>query len=190
MITFLVKWVGAISLSLLVGVNVPIIWDRAVDYYKYRYSLEYKKALTAQIYKKLRLYTGQPVVPLVILPMNYQNAWTNNKHIYITTGWIKDLNEDEIAGILAHEMAHNMLKHTGWPSILYPSALSVVDQEAHADKIGVYLLLRAGYNTCEARKKWATAMKKYDGDYANPWAAEHPSYAYRYNDMTMPWCSK
>jgi predicted Zn-dependent protease len=189
MIKFLIKWVSILTLSFLVGLSGPIIYNKAVEYYKYRFSLEYKEALTFQIYKNLRLYTGQPVVSLIIVEdLKTQNAWTDNKYIYITTGWLKVLNEDEIAGILAHEMAHNMLKHAGWPKILYPSALSQIDKEAHADKMGVYLLLSAGYNVCNARNVWNTERNIGDGDYADPWNQEHPSQSYRYYNMTMPWC--
>jgi len=155
-------------------------------HYEYTKSqtLEAKESRTKDIYAKLRLYTGQYTVPLVLLQDRIVNAWTDNENVFITTGLLSKLtNDDEIAFLLSHEMSHVMMYHLDpWNKIL------IVDKEAQADKMGTYLTLRAGYDICKGRNFWKILDHLDSGDIANPLWTDHPSNAYRYYANSMPWC--
>lgn len=174
--TFKLVYISIITLILcfytLVGVNV----------YQYYQSDEYKQELLIKIYKDLSANTGQIMPPLKIIDSPIINAWTDGSNITFTTGILAVLdNEDEIAGVLAHEMAHNMLRHM-WAN----NGLDQVDMEAHADKIGAFLLLRSGYDVCKARNFWDTLRHTEYGEQAN--IGDHPGYSFRYYALSMPWC--
>lgn len=142
----------------------------------------------SKIYDKLRLYTGMPTVPLVVQNSDILNAWTDGTNVTITTKMIDFLdNDDEIATVLGHEMAHVLLKHREVMSI-EPTILSSVNIEAQADKMGAFITLRAGYDICKGRQMWVKLANYEDGDYADPFNYDHPSYAYRYETLSMPWC--
>lgn len=154
-------------------------------------SLANKTSKLYNVYKQLSLYTGMPVLPLKIVNSDEINGWTDGQTgVYITTGALKDFqNDDEMATVLAHEMSHVLLKHY---LILKPtpdSPLSIVDAEAQADKMGVFLMLRAGYNECNAEGFFQRLQNSYNGDYADPANYDHPSYSYRLYATHMPWCN-
>jgi len=138
------------------------------------------------IYANLRVYTGAPTVPLQVIDTDIINAWTNGTDITFTTGILKFLNgnEDEIATVLGHEMAHVMLHHM----LNTDPTLMTIDKEGQADKMGAFFTLRAGYDICEGRKFYLQLDKMGSGDQANPEMWEHPSYSYRYYSISMPWC--
>lgn len=189
--------IGGVSIILVVGGRAAVssYHEHALDnQFKTfnlntdKQTLQYKQKLLFEVYSRLRLYTGQGVLPLQLEKDPVVNAWTDGDHITFTTGMLKFTeNEDEIANILAHEMAHEMLKHVQDEG---STVLSVTDREAHADKMGTYLLLRAGYNICTGKEIWKKLQQQGDGDYADTNEAVHPSYAYRYYAEQMPWCNK
>lgn len=151
--------------------------------------LQVRKLLNvSKIYDELRLYTGMPTVPLVVQNSDILNAWTDGTNVTITTRMIDFLdNDDEIATVLGHEMAHVLLKHKEVMSV-EPPILSPVNIEAQADKMGAFITLRAGYDICKGRQMWIKLANYKDGDYADPLNYNHPSYAYRYETLSMPWC--
>ena len=61
--------------------------------------------------------------------------------IILTSGALA-LNTNTVAFILAHELAHKMLGHRG----------STYSREYAADKLGVQLATKAGYNMCQGIK--------------------------------------
>jgi hypothetical protein len=76
-----------------------------------------------------------------------QNAWSDGRHIIVTTG-MTDLSssDDEIAFVIAHEMAHNLLGHLnqgGARGIFGTSR--VMRGEIEADSYAVHLMSSAGY---------------------------------------------
>jgi len=178
---FLLKIVLYVVIAVLICVYSLLLWN-TYDYYN---SDKYKYALAHQVYDNLILYTGQTVPPLVIINNPVVNAWTDGLTITFTTGILHELkNEDEIANIMAHEIAHNMLAHTYDDDSV--STLKQIDKEAHADKVGVYLMLRAGYDVCKAKNVWLNFRESDIGEMADP--GDHPSYSYRYYQEQMPWC--
>lgn len=137
---------------------------------------------------------GMPVVARVaaepLCPSRFQvsvdstlNAEANGAYIEITTGLIAFTHDDdELAAVLAHEMAHNILRHrerlaaAGVPE---RGKLSADDEklilatEIEADRLSVYLLDRAGYSTAAILAFWRR-MASHDGfERSSP--RSHPS---------------
>lgn len=76
-----------------------------------------------------------------------ENAWSDGRHIIVTTGMTElSRNDDEIAFVIAHEMAHNLLGHLdgGGSRGIFGSG-RVMRGEIEADSYAVQLMSRGGY---------------------------------------------
>ncbi|KAK8833383.1 hypothetical protein WA577_000348, partial [Blastocystis sp. JDR] len=117
--------------------------------------------------------------------------------------------ENSVAGVIAHEMAHSIARHSveryfDWRSILtnyaidqikdyffLPLIAKVVDmkiqqnQEAEADFIALYLLKRAGYDTSEFGRSMKLLGDEPDDpiDYFRALFIDHPRFMDRENSM-------
>ena len=94
--------------------------------------------------------------------------------------------DDELAAVLAHELAHNVLGHRarmdalhvdrGLLAVLGRNARLIRATEREADRLGVYLLARAGYDPQKALAYWAKARTATGGLIADP---THPGWTER-----------
>lgn len=86
-----------------------------------------------------------------------RNAYADGRHVFTTTGLLSTVrNDDELAFILAHEMAHNILHHAvvmrgsevghGIGRNLGRSGRIVRETEREADALGGTLMLDAGFD--------------------------------------------
>lgn len=86
-----------------------------------------------------------------------QNAFADGTHVLITTGLLERLrSDDELAFVLGHEMAHNILQHAamlraegvprGMTRVLGRNGQLVRATEREADLVGGQLVLDAGYD--------------------------------------------
>ena len=99
--------------------------------------------------------------------------------------------DDELAGLLGHELAHNILGHTarldalhvqrGVLSVFGRNARLIRQTEREADRLGIYLLARAGYRAREAVGFWAHARDATGGFIGDP---THPSWPERLGLVT------
>lgn len=184
----------AIILVISISVSSPFAVKYLIDKHKKHKDVEKEMTIqqmheeTIKIHNKLRLVTGVHNLPLYFLPLNIVNAWTDGKKIVVTDGLLKFVKGDEnqIALILAHEMSHDLLHHLS----NYDPTLSNVEKEAQADKLGAFIMLRAGYDICKGRVFFLNLMNYEDGDFADPFFRDHPSDIYRYHDLDMPWCGE
>ncbi len=70
-------------------------------------------------------------------------ASTNSKVIGITKGTLRFvLSDDELAFVLAHELSHILFGHYG-----AVRGRKLKDAEKEADRLGIYIVARAGYST-------------------------------------------
>lgn len=175
-----------------IGIIIPLCFSLAVGSYGYNQLVIEKKVKVAyteqqvvQIYERLARNSGEQGFPaLTILDSPVINAWTDGINITITTGILKVFqNDDELALVLAHEMGHYM-NHD--PQRGYGDITSN-DTEAHADKMGAYIMMRAGFDECKG-KEIMHVFKHLFGDTANPMG--HPDFAYRYDQLDLPLCHK
>ena len=141
-------------------------------------------ALTVERRGEERTFSVKPVVacdyPLILLFNDAVNAWADGEKIYITTGMLRFVeNDEEIALIIGHELAHNTRGHVAAKrgnvllGAILGAAVSVLsgvdvtdigarsgagtfsqDFEAEADYVGVYHVGRAGYDVRKAASFW------------------------------------
>ncbi len=89
---------------------------------------------------------------------NQQNAFADGEHVVLTTGLLNALHmDDELAFVLGHEMAHNILHHAallraqgvprkGMGRVLGKNGQTLRATERAADLLGGQLALDAGYD--------------------------------------------
>jgi hypothetical protein len=115
---------------------------------------------------------------LSLLNSNEQNAWSDGTHVAITTGMLRMArSDDEVAFVVAHEMAHNMLGHSSsGASQIFGARRS----EIAADQMAVGLMTYAGYRPESGVSFLETARRKY-------WwsiSLDHPGFGSRIRAVT------
>ncbi|KQY84864.1 M48 family metalloprotease [Brevundimonas sp. Root1423] len=117
---------------------------------------------------------GEPVVLTVephracgyevqLNPSDELNARADGRRLFISTalaGFTQS--DDELALILGHELAHHVLRHRTWSDVggagreaNEAAAVSGAgDKETQADRVGLFLTARAGYDTTIAPAFW------------------------------------
>jgi hypothetical protein len=127
------------------------------------------------------------------------NAYGDGSRVLVTRGMINfTRDDDELAFVLAKTMAHNMLGHpaaqrnqatigsiienlrsiTPDTSMLIGSGgikAMPADADAAADRLGIYLAARAGYDVDEAPAFWRRLAASYPPTVLNGYAANHPA---------------
>ncbi len=90
--------------------------------------------------------------PVRVIDQANVNAYADGRRISVTKGmlWFAR-DETELAMVLAHELAHNVMGHAGSLSGAFSDKKSL---EAEADYIGLYILARAGYDIDRASQFW------------------------------------
>lgn len=126
------------------------------------------------------------------------NAYNDGSRVLLTRGMINFAQNDEaIAYVLAKELAHNVLGHTGQMrstatmSSIIDNLASVrpdltmlvgsagarpmpADYDVAADNLALYMLARAGYNISNARSFWQRLSGQYPATVLNGYTAIHP----------------
>ncbi len=136
-----------------------------------------------KIYHQLVIAVGERGLPdtVIISSAKDINAWTDGVNITITTALINVIqNKDQLAFILAHEMAHYI------NADVYTESIPQTLKEAHADKLGAFIMMRAGFDECKGKEVFKVFLDNY-GDSAL--ATDHPSLAYRLDQVTLPMCN-
>jgi len=85
---------------------------------------------------------------LILTNSSELNAWSDGSHVVITTGMaaLAD-SQDEIAFVIAHEMAHNILGHsTEKARGIFGGIAQTKQEEMEADSFAVTLMHEAGYD--------------------------------------------
>lgn len=102
------------------------------------------------------------------------NAYAIGKRIVVTREMMWFARDDELALVVAHELAHHVLRHA---DRAVPGA-NFKEIEAEADYVGLYIMARAGYAIERAPRFWRRLAANFPG--AIGAAATHPATAYRY----------
>lgn len=129
------------------------------------------------------------------------NAQADGRRVYIHSGMIRFCEtDDELAIVVGHELAHNMLEHIQkkQSSILFGAIVDAAiagaagvntnnafmkaaamaysqEYESEADYLGVYLAGRAGYNISEAPLFWRKMAIEHPGSIMKRFNSTHPS---------------
>ena len=90
-----------------------------------------------------------------IVPGKKLNASADGTYVQLTGNAANfAANDDELAMLIAHEFAHNVLQHRALLGRIGRTRRNIRETEGDADYWGLYLLVRAGYNGSEAIKFW------------------------------------
>ncbi len=144
---------------------------------------KFTNAQVIKVYERLVVNSGeQGLPPLTILDDQTINAWTDGLNITITTGILKVMeNEDELAMVLGHEMAH-YINHD-----VNHDDLDSRNVEAHADKLGAFIMMRAGFDVCKGKEMFKVFKEQF-GD--SPVTTSHPDNAFRMDQLNLPQCQR
>lgn len=85
------------------------------------------------------------------------NAWSDGRHVFVSTGMMRLAEtDDQLAFVVGHEMAHNMLGHAseneahGLLSLFGLGSARIRREETAADALAVPLMSAAGYQATAA----------------------------------------
>lgn len=96
-----------------------------------------------------------------LVPGRKLNAAADGTIVQITSGVLEQTrDEDELAFVIAHEMAHNILRHRERLDRIGRSARNIRATETEADLLGLKLMRAAGYDPIAAARFWARFGKK------------------------------
>lgn len=135
------------------------------------------------------------------------NAYADGHRVLITRGMLNFAHSDEeLAYVLAKEIAHNALGHSGkqrmnatvggiidnlvrmHPDMSTLSGMAGVratpqELDAAADALALYMLARAGYGIDNAPRFWQWLANQYPATVLNSYTAIHPATEYRLSAM-------
>jgi beta-barrel assembly-enhancing protease len=98
---------------------------------------------------------------VVVEPGGKLNAYADGTYVKLTSSVAEyAADEGELAAIIAHEMAHNLLGHQARLDATGRSRANILETEIEADKFSVRLLAGAGYDPRVAARFWARFGKK------------------------------
>jgi len=145
---------------------------------------------------RLGLLRGQDRVSVTVVPQSLCdvhvelvpggkiNADSDGRNVQIhgrLATWVRD--DNELALVIAHEMAHNFLAHqerleregigTGLFSGFGRNGRKLRDMERAADRYGIFMAARAGYDYRIAGTFWRRLAR--EGGLGALWATTHPS---------------
>lgn len=93
-----------------------------------------------------------------------KQAYADGSAVIVTLGMAEFATDEELAGVIAHELAHNMLRHrlrqdargvpNGYTRYLGRNARVVRGFEEEADRLSVWLLQQAGYDPAAPIAFW------------------------------------
>lgn len=96
-----------------------------------------------------------------LVPGRKLNAVADGAFVQLTTGVLQEArDDDELAFIIAHEMAHNILAHRKRLDRIGRSAANVRAAEIEADRLGLRLMHGAGYDPAAAARFWTRFGRK------------------------------
>jgi beta-barrel assembly-enhancing protease len=98
-----------------------------------------------------------------VLPSNKKDAKADGDVVQINSGIIAETqDDDELAFIIAHEMAHNILHHPAHLNKVGRTAKTIYPTEVEADRLGLKLMRAGGFDPLAAARFWARFGEKTD----------------------------
>ena len=144
--------------------------------------------LRADVQVQLLLHPASACASIFqVLPDSHLTGGADGDYVQVSSELASlAVSDDELAGLLGHELAHNVLGHParldalhvdrGFLSFLGRNARLIRASEREADRMALYLLARAGYRPEQAIGFWIHARDAARGGIGDP---THPSWAER-----------
>jgi beta-barrel assembly-enhancing protease len=96
-----------------------------------------------------------------LVPGSKLNAKADGEVVQLTTAVLSEAkNDDELAFIIAHEMAHNALGHPQMLKAQGRTTARILATEIEADQFSLKLMHKAGYDPAAAARFWTRFGKK------------------------------
>ncbi len=172
---------GALLIISLLVYNLDSVVSRVVN--------GFSNNQVEEVYDNLYIHSGlgqKP--PLTILESSDINAWTDGKEVVITAGMLQIMGSiDEVAMVLGHELGHVInydIPH-GAMEFLLDMPIDGRYKEASADKIGAFIMMRAGYDICKGKKIMTTFKERFGSDAGS---RSHPDNSFRVDELDLPQC--
>lgn len=175
-----IDWVLVIVLTFLL---IAALMFGAYVLYVFKFSEWAEQERIKAMYKVILAQTGQiQDAPFFVIENNPEiNAYTDGRKVVLYQGLINSVeNDDEIALVIGHELAHVMLRHINLQEHSHNVTESEIS-EANADKLGAFYIMKAGYDVCKAREFW----KRLQIERGNYLGVSHPDYSYRYDELNV-----
>jgi len=120
--------------------------------------------------------TQQCQLPVTLFFSDNINGHYIDGEIWMTSGLLRDIQDDvRVAYIMAHEMAHALKEKK--------TKARTPEIELEADRIGLILLARAGYDPSELATFWAEQLNLFDG--GEHGSETHPSLQRRADNYAL-----
>jgi beta-barrel assembly-enhancing protease len=98
-----------------------------------------------------------------VVPSSKLTATAAGRYVQLSSGIVDAArDEDELAFVIAHEMAHNILEHKARLDKQGRKAAAVLATEIEADEVGLQLMRGAGYDPHGAERFWAREGDRMD----------------------------
>jgi len=127
-----------------------------------------------------------------LLESNQINGIADGRRVGVTTGAMRFVrSDDELAWLLAHEIAHNVLSHsqdaqlramlsaflgaTAGTSATMPISIPRRSLEAQADYVGAFIMARAGYDVLAIKQFWLRIERLRTGENQPEMDVTHPT---------------
>ena len=122
-----------------------------------------------------------------VVPSSLRRAQADGRYVQLTSALVEYTRDaDELAALVAHELAHNILRHRarlnevgverGEQANVGRNARLFQQTEREADRMMVYLMDRAGYDPQAAVRLWTRQGQEPDADEGD---GTHPAWADR-----------
>lgn len=168
------------------------------------------KAASIYYCKKLDTAPDNCNFPVLLVEDQDINAFADGEKVYIPVGMIRFVeNDDELALVVGHELAHNILTHTnkkfgnavlGTLVDVLVLATTGVDTggafgdvgaraysqgfESEADYLGLYITARAGYDIDRATMLWRRMAIEHPSAIIKTYNGTHPSTPERFTSLS------
>ena len=90
-----------------------------------------------------------------MIPSRKRNALADGEVVQVTSATVAATRDnDELAFVIAHELAHNIKGHYDWLQANRRTKANIRKTEVEADSLGIMLMAKAGYDPQAAARFW------------------------------------